>query len=963
MIDVGEGLRGGIIACNHSVLNADGVALVILRVLSVCGESSRNLLGHRVGQAARNVLDNDVLPVLKENRAAILDRASAAIHRAARTFSVVNREGKVARNNRITGDFHHELELCILNLGAVAPVDGLGDIQIARNGVRHLAVVAERDGDSTVLAPSRGNGIGCGLRLVLGLGRLEVLRPAVPLGSHGHRKVAALLLDELIEHGAVGGNLHRIGVPSAALIEPLERIVVGFGLIERALRHAAIGVEVRAAVDNRAVLVVKVVEAVVLCRRELRSRGAVVAARILVRHERGFVIADDATETVNVPGRIQRLEHLVLDTHRVEHADGIGVGLREISAHAILVDLCLVVTKRNQRGGNTHGHHVAGLCRVALADSNLDVGQIARRVDVIAGRGTGKGVRYRPVAVVLATDVRELSPRIDYGLKVLDLHEVAECVGELDVARGGCAADLFVLERGLTVVLDSLRQRLEYALKAFGAVCVEVVVMRLVSATEIDGFTVNLRVRVIARNTLEQVVRPRRSDRGVSRLEESDRVNVRVGPVFILQTRRDLKRRISNLHITDGLIPRVARAARGEHDHDLLGVAPAALVDDVLSLLHAQIDCRAVAFRLDAIDSAGKGSLRRIVNDREALEDLRRRRQLASSAIGIRIVFALLCTKLHDGEVVLNGVVEVLVHVRDALDELVRRVLENVELGGFRSYSIVDGLSTEIDDFAVSVPKMPRTIDVYDVLIFSGAVLDYAMILRKEVENSAVYHLVVNLFIRHDISAGVHVARSVKHQDNVERLRHNLGTGNRGSGGKGGEGDEGAVGVIVFDDDGLGGTGDVFERGVAIPYGLVGPHTTGRLGVPAARIRRYAGIVADPACCRRRIHHPLRKSRRFTRQPRNRGPNRPQRVAEEIRDGVVGVAVRGEGAGQHNHHGHDACHHASGKPPPHDVFGVLAANRLLRCHRLRLLGHIAHSSFFRSEDTDVPQFTITAQYR
>ena len=183
---------------------------------------------------------------------------------------------------------------------------------------------------------------------------------------------------------------------------------------------------------------------------------------------------------------------------------------------------------------------------------------------------------------------------------------------------------------------------------------------------------------------------------------------------------------------------------------------------------------------------------------------------------------------------VLDRIIKAFIHVSNALHKALGRLFENIELGTFLFYLRIELLRIRGNNLSRGVVDMPCVLYIDNVVIH--AVNLNGVLHNPHCRKRGIHRVRRNLSVVCYRRAGIHIARSVKQKHDVERLGYNLGTSNGGSRGKRGEGYKGVIGVVILNDNWLGCAGDISKLGIAVPHGLIGPHTTGGLGVPISRV-------------------------------------------------------------------------------------------------------------------------------
>ena len=142
---------------------------------------------------------------------------------------------------------------------------------------------------------------------------------------------------------------------------------------------------------------------------------------------------------------LQVAAHLVLQAHRVQYADGVGVGDVQRSGVAARIPLQVEVAQGQHAGRDAHADAVAGFAVVAVGDGDQDLAQVgmlgvcrADRAGDLVGAHVGIHIAFGGFFNVGVDAIREGD-----AVEALDLHKAAEGIVKGHVAVAGGVAVLF----------------------------------------------------------------------------------------------------------------------------------------------------------------------------------------------------------------------------------------------------------------------------------------------------------------------------------------------------------------------------------------------------------------------------------------------------------------------------------------------------------------------------------------
>ena len=405
--------------------------VVVLR-RSYLVETSRRLLADEVFPARAQTADDERLAVLERVRrlSVVVERDSERIaHRLVVRIADLSGEFLSLRLVNLNG----EGERVVGKIGTIVALGDdqrLGDSQRARLLDDELSVIAQMAGD---IAP-RPHGIENRRRRrcrIVALDRSQLVDIGEARSTRLEHRVAGSVSADIAKPRL--GNIAReldgarpqCGFPIVDLV-PAALVVVGAICAQRALsRHRARLIRV----DRR--FLGHVVIAVGLRRGERRRNVAVLAAAPLVRVER-HTVAGRVCLDVGGKRRIgvaQRASHVFLHTRLEEYANG----ERQVDGTRACRFVNLEMTQRDKRCRNLHFDEVARRQIIRLGHRNNDRAQVTRGVKHVA-RFAREGVRVNISAGRFHRILEQLLREHDRRERI-DLHVVAELVGEGDVSR------------------------------------------------------------------------------------------------------------------------------------------------------------------------------------------------------------------------------------------------------------------------------------------------------------------------------------------------------------------------------------------------------------------------------------------------------------------------------------------------------------------------------------------------
>ena len=142
---------------------------------------------------------------------------------------------------------------------------------------------------------------------------------------------------------------------------------------------------------------------------------------------------------------LQVAAHLILQAHRVQYADGVGVGDVQRSDVAARIPLQVEVAQGQHAGRDAHADAVAGFAVVAVGDGDQDLAQVgmlgvcrADRAGDLVGALVGIHIAVGGFFNVGVDAIREGD-----AVEALDLHKAAEGIVKGHVAVAGGVAVLF----------------------------------------------------------------------------------------------------------------------------------------------------------------------------------------------------------------------------------------------------------------------------------------------------------------------------------------------------------------------------------------------------------------------------------------------------------------------------------------------------------------------------------------
>ena len=447
----GGGIPGGNIDLAHGVLGARGQALDLGGLAIFQGD------GFAAGDAAGGIAVNGI--------------AVAAGQGSAGGIRQVDLHGKggVVGGGKPGGGLHL-----------------LGDPQAALGLVGQAAVVAQVQVAHAVLQiPVIINAASGGFGDVLALVADLVVNGAGHTALFGALFHIGLAIGVLPDHAAVlvGGNgdgngaeaVGRLGLPGLIRVV-FQLVVIGLALLEVGDGLGAGFVHVQGSVLR------VVVEAVVQGGNEggggvtdgdalavlLPGVGVGVEVDLAVHGVVGDILHQVG---VRAGAGLQGAAHLVLQAHRVQYADGVGVGDVQRSDVAARIPLQVEVAQGQHAGGDAHADAVAGFAVVAVGDGDQDLAQVgmlgvcrADRAGDLVGALVGIHIAFGGFLNVGVDVIREGD-----AVEALDLHKAAEGIVKGHVAVAGGVAVLFNVGGAGQVGGHRAENVLKHAVQAIGA--------------------------------------------------------------------------------------------------------------------------------------------------------------------------------------------------------------------------------------------------------------------------------------------------------------------------------------------------------------------------------------------------------------------------------------------------------------------------------------------------------------
>ena len=379
--------------------------------------------------------------------------------------------------------------------GGGKPVGGLyllGDLQAALGLVAQAAVVAQvQVADAVLQVPVIINAAGGGFGDVLALVADLVVNGAghtALFGALFHIGLAIVLPN----HAAVlvGGNgdgngaeaVGRRGLPGLIRVV-FQLVVIGLALLEVGDGLGAGFVHVQGSVLR------VVVEAVVQGGNEggggvtdgdalavlLPGVGVGVEVDLAVHGVVGDILHQ---VVVRAGAGLQVAAHRVLQTNRVQNADGVSVGDVQRSGVAAVIPLQVVAAQGQHAGRDAHLNAVAGFAVGSAGDGDQDLAQVgmlgvcrADRAGDLVGAHVGIHIAVGGFLNVGVDAIREGD-----AVEVLDLHKAAEGIVKGHVAAAGGVAVLFNEGGAGQVGGHRPEDALKHAVQAIGAGSGKVVV-------------------------------------------------------------------------------------------------------------------------------------------------------------------------------------------------------------------------------------------------------------------------------------------------------------------------------------------------------------------------------------------------------------------------------------------------------------------------------------------------------
>ena len=374
-------------------------------------------------------------------------------------------------------------------VGGGKPVGGLyllGDPQAALGLVGQAAVVAQVQVAEAVLQiPVIINAASGGFGDVLALVADLVVNGAGHTALFGALFHIGLAIGVLPDHAAVlvGGNgdgngaeaVGRLGLPGLIRVV-FQLVVIGLALLEVGDGLGAGFVHVQESVLR------VVVEAVVQGGNEggggvtdgdalavlLPGVGVGVEVDLAVHGVVGDILHQVG---VRAGAGLQVAARLVLQAHRVQYADGVGVGDVQRSDVAALIPLQVEVAQGQHAGRDAHADAVAGFAVVAVGDGDQDLAQVgmlgvcrADRAGDLVGALVGIHIAFGGFLNVGVDVIREGD-----AVEVLDLHKAAKGIVKGHIAAAGGVAVLFNEGGAGQVGGHRAEDALKHAVQAIGA--------------------------------------------------------------------------------------------------------------------------------------------------------------------------------------------------------------------------------------------------------------------------------------------------------------------------------------------------------------------------------------------------------------------------------------------------------------------------------------------------------------
>ena len=373
--------------------------------------------------------------------------------------------------------------------GGGKPVGGLyllGDLQAALGLVAQAAVVAQVQVAEAVLqVPVIINAAGGGFGDVLGLIADLVVNDAGHTALFGALFHIGLAIGVLPDHAAVlvGGNgdgngaeaVGRRGLPGLIRVV-FQLVVIGLALLEVGDGLGAGFVHVQGSVLR------VVVEAVVQGGNEggggvtdgdalavlLPGVGVGVEVDLAVHGVVGDILHQVG---VRAGAGLQVAARLVLQAHRVQYADGVGVGDVQRSGVAAVIPLQVVVAQGQHAGRDAHLNAVAGFAVGSAGDGDQDLAQVgmlgirgADRAGDLVGAHVGIHIAVGGFFNGGVDAIREGD-----AVEGLDLHKAAKGIVKGHVAAAGGVAVLFNEGGAGQVGGHRPEDALKHAVQAIGA--------------------------------------------------------------------------------------------------------------------------------------------------------------------------------------------------------------------------------------------------------------------------------------------------------------------------------------------------------------------------------------------------------------------------------------------------------------------------------------------------------------
>ncbi len=373
--------------------------------------------------------------------------------------------------------------------GGGKPVGGLyllGDLQAALGLVAQAAVVAQVQVAEAVLqVPVIINAAGGGFGDVLGLIADLVVNGAGHTALFGALFHIGLAIGVLPDHAAVlvGGNgdgngaeaVGRLGLPGLIRVV-FQLVVIGLARLEVGDGLGAGFVHVQGSVLR------VVVEAVVQGGNEggggvtdgdalavlLPGVGVGVEVDLAVHGVVGDILHQVG---VRAGAGLQVAAHRVLQTNRVQNADGVSVGDVQRSGAAALIPLQVEAAQGQHAGRDAHLNAVAGFAVGSAGDGDQDLAQVgmlgirgADRAGDLVGAHVGIHIAVGGFFNGGVDVIREGD-----AVEVLDLHKAAKGIVKGHVAAAGGVAVLFNEGGAGQVGGHRAENALKHAVQAVGA--------------------------------------------------------------------------------------------------------------------------------------------------------------------------------------------------------------------------------------------------------------------------------------------------------------------------------------------------------------------------------------------------------------------------------------------------------------------------------------------------------------